>query len=261
MSENQQTKQPRDESRRKFLKLSGVALGGIVAGGVVGGIVGNSMAKNKPAAPGSPQGQGQAQAGNTKDYNQAPMFFNQEQLRITEAATERIFPKDELGPGAKELGAAYYIDHQLAGQWGMNARDYMMGPFYKAEATQGYQASYKRHELFVMGLTVMNDHSKQKYQKGFADLAGNEQDEVLKAFESGKDVQLNGVPSQTFFEMLRSLTIEGAYADPLYGGNKNMAGWRMRKYPGDQMSYTAIIDKKEFTVMEPLSLHDHTNHS
>ncbi|WP_068775604.1 gluconate 2-dehydrogenase subunit 3 family protein [Paenibacillus sp. FJAT-26967] len=257
MAENQ-TKPPKDASRRNFLKVSGAALGGLVAGGVIGGIVGSSMngaTKPEQAAPETQP------AGNAKDYNQAPMFFNQEQLRITEAAAERIFPKDELGPGAKELGVAYYIDHQMAGQWGLNAKDYMMGPFYKAEVTQGYQDSYKRNELFVMGLQVLNDHSSKKYQKAFADLAANEQDEVLTAFEKGKEVQLNGVPSSTFFEMLRTLTIEGVYSDPLYGGNKNMGGWKMRKYPGDQMSYMTIIDKNEFVTMEPLSLHDHLKHS
>ena len=31
------------------------------------------------------------------------MYFTPDQYRITEAAAERIFPKDENGPGAKEL--------------------------------------------------------------------------------------------------------------------------------------------------------------
>lgn len=41
------------------------------------------------------------------DYNRAPMFFNQAQLQMTEAAAERIFPKDESGPGATDLGVAF----------------------------------------------------------------------------------------------------------------------------------------------------------
>ena len=28
---------------------------------------------------------------------------------------ERIFPESDAGPGAKELGCAYYLDGQLAG--------------------------------------------------------------------------------------------------------------------------------------------------
>ena len=58
------------------------------------------------------------------------MYFTPEQYRTTEAAAERIFPKDKNGPGAKELLVAYYIDHQLAGGWGMGAKEYISGPFY-----------------------------------------------------------------------------------------------------------------------------------
>ena len=70
-------------------------------------------------------------------------------------------------------------------------------------------------------------------------------------------VVINDVTGKTFFNLLRMLTVEGAYADPLYGGNKNMEGWRMRKYPGNQMAYTDIMAKDEFVAMEPRSLHDH----
>lgn len=255
---DQQPKQPHDESRRKFLKISGAALGGLVAGGVIGGVVGRSLGTNQPQEP-PKQGVNDAPA-NTKDYNQALMFLNQEQFRITEAAAERIFPKDELGPGAKELGVAFFIDHQLAGPWGMNARDYMVGPFYKSEATQGYQAAFKRHELFTMGLNALREYSQTKFSKAFDTLEGAQQDEVLTAFEKGDEVQLHGIPSTLFFNLLRSLTIEGVYADPLYGGNKNMQGWRMKNFPGDQMSFFDKIDKDEVFKLEPAALHDHLAH-
>jgi gluconate 2-dehydrogenase gamma chain len=56
------------------------------------------------------------------------------------------------------------------------------------------------------------------------------------------------------------MTMEGVYSDPVYGGNKNMLGWKMRQYPGNQMSYTNIMEKTEFVVIEPRSLHDHFAH-
>ena len=79
---------------------------------MLGGVLGYLLPKREtpPARPAPEQ--------NDNNYNQALMFFNQEQYRITEAAVERIFPADENGPGAKELGAAFFIDHQLAGDWG-----------------------------------------------------------------------------------------------------------------------------------------------
>ncbi|BFH16593.1 hypothetical protein J6TS7_43050 [Paenibacillus dendritiformis] len=251
--------QARDQSRRQFLKVSGAALGGAVVGGVVGAVIDRSF---RPGA-GTQPAPNQPAPQQAPDHNQALMYFNQRQFRLTEAAVERIFPADDIGPGAAELGVAYYIDHQLAGQWGINAREYMQGPFFKGEPTQGGFPSIKHHELFTLGLDALEKYSTKHYGKTFTELEESQQDDVLKAFESGKDALLdNGETTGAFFKMLRALTLEGVYADPLYGGNKNMMGWRMRRYPGNQMSYFNIIDKPDFVEMEPQSLHSHmTQHS
>ncbi|QTH45613.1 gluconate 2-dehydrogenase subunit 3 family protein [Cohnella sp. LGH] len=250
-----QSKQPVDESRRKFLKYSGAALGGAVVGGVIGGLVGSNLNKSAKEAP-APQESEETPAARDQDYNHALMFFSQEQFQTTEAAAERIYPKDDNGPGAQELGVAFFIDHQMAGAYGFNAREYMAPPFYKAEASQGYQLTFKRRELLAFGLDALNEYSEQKHNKKFYKLSPEEQDAVLTAFEKD-EVDLKDVPASAFFAMLRNLTIEGAYADPLYGGNRNMDGWRMRNYPGNQMSFTEEIEKEEFIKMEPLSLRDH----
>ncbi|QHW30477.1 gluconate 2-dehydrogenase subunit 3 family protein [Paenibacillus rhizovicinus] len=249
--------QPRDESRRQFLKYSGTAIGGVVVGGVIGGLIGaNAKSDKDETPPKTTTDTGKPAKAADRDYNQALMFFNQDQFVTAEAAAERIYPKDDSGPGAKELGVAFFIDHQMASAYGMNAREYMSPPFYKSEATQGYQLSFKRRELVALGLDSLNVYSNDKHQKGFPDLTPEEQDQVLSDFE--KDVvQIKGVPASTFFTYFLNLTIEGVYADPLYGGNKNMDGWRMRNYPGNQMSFTDTIDKEDFVKMEPLSLSDH----
>lgn len=249
--------QPRDESRRKFLKYSGTAIGGVVVGGVIGGLIGANAKNGKPeeTPPAQPDTGKPAQTAE-RDFNQALMFFNQDQFLAAEAAAERIYPKDDSGPGAKELGVAFFIDHQMASSYGLNGREYMSPPFYKSEATQGYQLSFKRRELIALGLDALNTYSNDKLQKAFPDLAPEDQDKVLGEFEKDA-VNLKGVPASTFFSYFLNLTIEGVYADPLYGGNKNMGGWRMRNFPGNQMSYTNDIEKDEFVKMEPLSLSDH----
>ncbi|GAA4711774.1 gluconate 2-dehydrogenase subunit 3 family protein [Brevibacillus fulvus] len=246
------SKQPVDNSRRNFLKNSGFALGGLIVGGVIGGsLTGQKEATTKEA---------EKVVEKPVDYNKALMFFNQEQFQTTEAAVECIFPQDEHGPGAKELGVAYYIDHQLASPWGINAKDYMQGPFYKGSATQGMQSPLRRAEIFTIGLQGLNTYSQQKYNKKFAELSEAEHEEVLTVFEEGKEFQLTGTTTKEFFKMLRSLTLEGVYADPMYGGNKDMQGWKMRKYPGNQMGYAKDIEKEEFMTIEPKSLHDHMGH-
>lgn len=240
-------------SRRKFLVQAGYAVGGVIVGGALGSLI--RPAKKKEAAPGASPSAGGGAAAEAKSYNRAPMFFNQEQLGIVSAATERIFPADDAGPGALALGIPFFIDHQLAGEWGFNSREYMSPPFYAGEKVQGYQGRLKRREMFEIGLREMENYSRTKFSKGFTELAPEQQDEVLKAFESD-EVKLTTISASGFFKMLRSSTIEGAYSDPLYGGNADMNGWRMRSYPGNQMSYTDVIDK-EFAVIAPSSLQDH----
>jgi gluconate 2-dehydrogenase gamma chain len=112
-----------------------------------------------------------------------------------------------------------------------------------------------RRETFEIALREMDNYSQSKYGKNFADLTGEQQDAVLGDFESDT-VPLTTISPSGFFRMLRNSTLEGAYSDPLYGGNLNMNGWRMRDYPGNQMSYANIIEK-DFTKIEPSSLQAH----
>ena len=41
-----------------------------------------------------------------------------------------------------------------------------------------------------------------------------------------------------FFEILRAHTVEGVFCDPIHGGNRDFAGWRLLGYPGPQPSYS-----------------------
>jgi gluconate 2-dehydrogenase gamma chain len=255
LSERQETK---DNSRRKFLKSTGYTLGTLALGGALSSLIGCASNEGDDPAPSGEPGKGEEEAAQPRNYNRALMFLTQEQFRVVESATERIFPEDENGPGAKALGVAFFIDHQLAGEWGFNGRDYMGAPFYVGEKEQGYQGRLKRREIFEIGIKEMNNYSMAQYKKSYPELAAEEQDEVLRAFESDA-VKLTTISASSFFKMLRTCTLEGAYSDPLYGGNLDMNGWKMRGYPGNQMSYTATIDK-EYTKMDPISLQDHMAH-
>ena len=237
-------------SRRKFLKNSGLTVGGLIAGGALGSLLGDNE---------SPKTEVQSEPQKTfENPNVALMYFTPEQYRITEAATERIFPKDHNGPGAKELLVAYYIDHQLAGGWGTGTKEYTSGPFYPGEATQGYQGRLNRQQIFEIGLKAIQDLSVKTYENPFEKLSEEEQDAILTEFAEGK-LELTGMKSDYFFGVLRSATLEGAYSDPLYGGNAGMEGWKMKNFPGHQMSFLNIIED-EFTVVAPAALNSQHSH-
>lgn len=243
--------QEKNESltRRRFLKNSGIAIGGLAVGGALGSLI---PFKDKSTNEDVKTEQ------HVENYNLALMFFTQQQFRMVEAATERIFPADDNGPGAKELGVAYFIDHQLSGDWGFNSREYMHPPFFKGEKVQGYQGRLRRREIFDIGLRELQNHSLTKFEKNFIDLDEEQQIDILTDFAEDK-VQLTTISPSGFFNMLRTATLEGAYSDPLYSGNRNMEGWKMRNYPGSQMAYTDVIDQ-EFKVIAPKSLKDHLGH-
>lgn len=242
-----------DLSRRKFLQYTGVVTG---AAALVGPAV--TLAAQEQPAPSA--GAGQAGAGHHtgKDAprTRGRMFFTNdlEFFTLTEAA-ERIFPEDETGPGAKALAVPFFIDNQLAGAYGYNAREYMSGPHFAGAPTQGYQAPLLRRDIFKQGLLALNEAAKGQYGKTFPELQGAEQDAILSRCEAG-DIPLEGVSSALFFALLRDAVLAGAYSDPIYNGNNNMDGWRMKHYPGAQMSYAYLIDSPTFENVSPLSLAD-----
>jgi gluconate 2-dehydrogenase gamma chain len=150
-------------------------------------------------------------------------FFSKAEALIIAAATSRIFPSDESGPGANEAGVVIYIDRQLAGPYGQDRYRYTQGPFESGSPDLGYQGKESPSEIYREGL---------KGLKGFDRLALAEQDEKLKQIDS-----------TYFFALLRRHTIEGMFCDPMHGGNIDMVGWQMVGFPGPQMSYSEDVGK------------------
>lgn len=240
-----QSNQKEEISRRNFIKKAGLVTGGIIGSGLIGGIIGNQWwtgTENDVVNETAP------------DFSEARVFFNRrEDFSVLSWTTERILPEDDNGPGAIALGVPYFIDKQLAGAWGNNTDEYMKGPFIEGEDTQGFQSALNRGEIFIQGIRKITEVSKNEFGDSFEELDEEQQIEVLTMFENG-EIELQGVGSDTFFNMLIQGTLEGAYSDPLYGGNRNMDGWRMKEYPGPQSSYINVIEKEEFNFMDPISL-------
>ncbi|WP_298832823.1 gluconate 2-dehydrogenase subunit 3 family protein [uncultured Planococcus sp.] len=239
-------------SRRDFLKTSGIATGALIGGGIIGGLIGANTNRQDTAstnAPGTPQESTGAPGG----VRGLTFFKNNAEFEILNQATERIFPEDDLGPGAIGLGVAYFIDQQLAGSYGENSKEYMQGPFFEGELTQGYQSRLKRNEMFRQGIQLMQQEAQSRFNANFVDLEGGQMDEILTAFQED-EIQMRGTTSLFFFRLLRQATLEGAYADPIYGGNHNMEGWRMKGFPGHQAAYINEIDSEDFVEIEPQSL-------
>jgi len=158
------------------------------------------------------------------------------------AAADTLIPADDLSPSGSQCGVATFIDRQLAGAYGGGARLYRDGPFTKAKPELGYQLPLNPREFFRAGIAAANEWSRKTYGKDFDRLADADREAALKTMEAGK-AEFSGFSSRMFFNALLDLSMEGFFADPIYGGNRDMAAWKMVGYPGLPATYREDIKK------------------
>jgi gluconate 2-dehydrogenase gamma chain len=213
--------------RRKFLMGAGLA-GTAVASGLT------------PANPAAAQTA--ANATPAAPQPEPLLTLTETEHAFVAAATDTLIPADELSPSGSECGVATFIDRQLAGAYGAGARLYREGPFAKAKPEFGYQLPLNPREFFRAGITAANEWSRKIYGKDFDRLSGADREMALKAMEAGK-AEFSGFSSRAFFEALLQIAMEGFFADPIYGGNRDMAAWKMVGYPGLPATYREDIKK------------------
>ncbi|MCP5412926.1 MAG: gluconate 2-dehydrogenase subunit 3 family protein [Alphaproteobacteria bacterium] len=172
-------------------------------------------------------------------------FFNADEAAMVEAMVDRLIPADDLTPGGKDCGCAVFIDRQLAGSFGKGDRSYWAGPFLPGLPTQGYQGKLAPAARYRLALGALNRHVNETRKTDFVKLAADDQTAVLKGLEDGSIALAlaPGFGGRDFFSLLLQNTMEGFFADPLYGGNRDMASWKMLGFPGARYDYRDHIDK------------------
>jgi gluconate 2-dehydrogenase gamma chain len=113
------------------------------------------------------------------------------------AVCDRILPRDE-DPGALDLGVPDYIDAML-----------------------GTEDLAPVQQTLGKVFPVLDKEAAKKFGgKRFAEIQPAEQDAILETWQKGTESR------QKFFDVAISLTMEGAFSDPKYGGNIGGAGLR-----------------------------------
>ncbi|PIC96948.1 dehydrogenase [Sporosarcina sp. P26b] len=260
MADNNNPKtESHDPGRRNFLKNTGLVVGGVAGGSLLGGLFTNQMKSDD-----GKKGENEKTAANV-DPSHARVFFGRfEDFIVLATATELIFPEDDSGPGAIGLDVPYFIDKQLAGTWGINGDDYRQAPFTNLEGLKKIEKADEkvnhsranRGKIFLEGLRLMNNESTKRFDTSFNQATEEQQHEIMSDLEAGK-LDMKSIPSDAFFALLKQATLEGAFSDPLYGGNKNMDGWRMKEFAGARPSYADVIESEDFVVLDPISLTDY----
>jgi gluconate 2-dehydrogenase gamma chain len=216
-------------ARRKFLVGAGLA-GTAVAAGMTQSPPAEAQAPVPAAAAASPQ------------QAEPLLLLNETEHAFVVAAVDTIIPADELSPSGSACGCDTYIDRQLASAWGGGAKMYRAGPYIKGKPEQGYQLPLTPAEFFTAGIAAANAWSRKTYGHDFDRLDGEKRIEALKAMEEGK-AQFENFNSRAFFARLLAMTMEGFFGDPIYGGNRNKASWKMLGFPGLPATYANVVEE------------------
>jgi gluconate 2-dehydrogenase gamma chain len=179
-------------------------------------------------------------------------FFTPEELAFIEAAVDRLIPPDSVGPGAVEADVPYFLDRQLAGAFGRGDHYFLGGPWKAGAPEQGYQLRYAPAQLYRMAIAAIDSYAAAQFDgKSFGQLTDAEKDTVLKGLEAGGIRLEGGVDGKVFFAMMLQNTKEGYFSDPIYGGNKHMAAWKMIGFPGAHYDYSEWVDRHGERVPYP----------
>jgi len=200
--------------RRDFLKSA-------VAGGAVAAAATAAVTTAQPA-------QAQAAAPAPAGY----AFLNLDGAAFFEALVEHLVPADQYSPKGTDMGLNIFIDRALAGGWGKGDRLYMQGPWKAGVPSQGYQLPLSPAELYRAGIAATNAHCVKTYNKTFDRLDATQRQEVLVGLSSAKITFGDGLPVRVFWSTVYQTVIEGMFSDPIYGGNRDKAGWKMIGFPG-----------------------------
>jgi gluconate 2-dehydrogenase gamma chain len=203
----------REISRRDLFRTVGTSAAAAVAGMPLP--AGDAVAQRPPSP--SPQ------AGDDRAAVrlEALETLTAAEADILEAICARLIPSDEHGPGAAEARAAHYIDRALT------------GPLHTSR------------DAYAVGLAAIDAYAQQTIGASFVQLSPRDQDSVLTDVEN--NVATGFMPNAaTFFNLVRTHTIQGTFCDPYYGGNANFVGWDLIGYPG--LRITVDLDEQRMSA-------------
>jgi len=208
--------------------------------------------------------------------------------RVTvEALADAIIPSDSSGPGAKEAGVVYFIDRMLAGNYGKGGNMYLQGPFLipqaagqsvsvmgavypssaktaikysngtikpRLQAGTAYQYSFNPREFWRRGLVFLQKYCNTAKGGNFEALTSQNQILVLQELFDNKtdntDLQtaFQGPNAAEFFNEVHDMVVAGFWADPIYGGNQGLVGWKLLAFNGNYWGDDIGLGAKKLMV-------------
>jgi gluconate 2-dehydrogenase gamma chain len=219
--------------RRDFLK--GAVVGGAAAATTTPALLPQEAQAQPSPPPASP----------------AYSFLNLEEAAFVEALVDHMVPADELSPKGTDIGLNIFIDRALAGGWGKGDRLYMQGPWKRGTPNQGYQLPLTPAQLYRAGIAATNAYCRKTYGKTFDHLDEKQREEVLVGLSTAKITFVDGLPVNSFWGTVYATVMQGMFSDPIYGGNRDKAGWKLIGFPGAIAVHRENVEKyrgKKYTA-------------
>jgi gluconate 2-dehydrogenase gamma chain len=215
-----------------------------------------------------------------------------QEAAVVTALANTIIPLDSNGPGAVEAGALYFIDRQLNGDYGNNGRMFNTGPFimpqtagpltvdsvvgpitYSAgtvnanitwSAGQEYQYGMSLRNFWRYGILALESYANSAYGGNYESLSAANQIACLQDLFNNKPTAatFNEIIPSDFANEVFFMTWASYTSDPVYGGNRGMAGWTYTASPGlnngnfygEGMTTKELMVATTPTILKPVSL-------
>ena len=228
----------------------------------------------------------QASTANLMSVADALTTLGSQEAAAIEAAIETIIPTDSNGPGGKEAGVLYFIDKQLAGEYGKAGNMYMDGPYVQPNIKTsitvdgitysggtppanlgtgyGYQYAMNFRNFWRYAILALESYSTSAYGGAFETLSPSVRVQVLTDLAGNKPgaAAFGEINPADFFWELFFMTWAGFLMDPMHGGNRGMVGWELvgfnglnnGNFYGEGMTTTQLMTASTPTKLRPASL-------
>jgi DNA-binding FrmR family transcriptional regulator len=211
------------------------------------------------------------------DTERAFIILSTKEQAVVEALAETMLPSTAAGPGAKEAGVIYFIDNELAGVYGFNAKNYMQGPFVQpnqsgpitVQSSNGpitytagtptfgldsgfyYQHPFQFREFWRSGILALEAYCDQAYGGDFETLTAAQKTSAIADLWANKPTNFTTPTPIEFASEVQEMVWAGFVMDPMHGGNRNMVGWTYLGFNGTNEGnfYNEGYTTKQLMVM------------
>ncbi len=232
--------------RRDFLK-----------GAVVGGAAAATTTTNL-ALPQAAQAQQAAAAAAAGRAGYA--FLNLEEAAFVEALVDHMVPADELTPKGTDIGINVYHRPRARRRLGQGRPPLHAGAVEARHAEPGLPAA--AHAGAALSRRHRGDQRalpQDLRQAVRPARPSTQREEVLRRALHRQDrASRTGCRRDVFWSTLYQTVMEGMFSDPIYGGNRDKAGWKLIGFPGVIAVHRENVEKyrdKKFPA-DPVSIAD-----